>query len=416
MSHTQPPGERGFALVLVMFFVLIISGLSIGLLQEGAAARISLNNHKSNLHALEIAETGLVRAEMELRSGVDLDGNGVGFATGTAANGTYLVSAVADPVLPNRWTLHATGTFAQSTRRLEVGVRRREASYYVDALFSEEDLPLSNVESDAYDSRLGTYASQAVNTDARGTYAQEGGGVGGNANIELDGSTVWVRGNAIPGPDGAIVAAGDPTVTGDMAPRNFIVEMPPPPFAEFEVAAETNDNGTFNGGGNGNKIRYNNANGTLTVTGNSTVDFPGGTYFFTQFTVLGGSTINFTGPVKIYVTESIDVGAGSHLLAARPSDVEIIVHPYDMSNQASSGGDAFIKINGGSSITWALYAPGATLDVGGGNQFFGAAIGKQIELQGGNYFHYDKALGEALVRGVADLERLYWREAAPPNR
>ena len=124
MIRSQPriSDERGVALVLVMFFILIISGLSIGLLQEGAAARVSLDNHKSNLHALEIAETGLVRAEMELRAATDLDGGGIGVVAGTAANGTYQVSAAADPVLPNRWTLRATGTHGHSRRRVEVGV------------------------------------------------------------------------------------------------------------------------------------------------------------------------------------------------------------------------------------------------------------------------------------------------------
>jgi hypothetical protein len=419
MTDTRHPSaeQRGFAFVLVLFFVLVIGGLSMGLLQEGFAARTSLGNHKSNLHALELAETGLVRAETELRSGTDLDGNGIGNVSGMAANGSYLVTAVADPNLTNRWTLSATGAHGNSRRRVEVLVRRRTGSSFADALFSQDTLPLSSVVSDAYDSRLGTYASQAVNTDAAGSYALPYGSVGSNSNIELDGSTVWVRGNAVPGSGGDVVTSGSPTVTGDMAPRLLDIDMPPPPFSEFQAAKQSNDNGSFQGGGNGNKIRYNNATGALAITGNSTVNFPGGTYFFTSFTVLGGSTVNFTGPVKIYVTETVDIGADSNLVASSPSDVQLMVHGYNMKSQDGAPvGETLVKINGGSDITWAMYGPDASLDIGGGNQFYGAAVGKHIELQGNNSFHYDMALGETLRTHVADLERLYWRELSPPNR
>ena len=61
--------ERGLATILVIFMSVILAGLCFGLLQEGLAARTSLNHHTNNLRALELAEIGLVRAEMEIRYG-----------------------------------------------------------------------------------------------------------------------------------------------------------------------------------------------------------------------------------------------------------------------------------------------------------------------------------------------------------
>jgi hypothetical protein len=403
-------------MLLVFFVVVIIAGLSVGLLQEGVAARNSILNHKDNFRALEIAESGLVRAEMELRALVDLDGGGLGSAEGAYANGFYVVTALDDPISPDRWILRAEGEHGMSVRRIEVGVRRRSGATFADALFSVEDLPLSNTVSDAYDSRLGTYASQVGNADAAGTFAESGGNVGSNLDIELDGSSVWVRGNAIPGPGHQAILSGGPTVTGDMAPRNFLVDLNPPPFGEFEAAMNDNDNNSLQGGGNGNRVRYNSANYTLDVAGNTTLNLGAGTYFFKELKVKGGSVLNVTGPVKIYVTRSIDIGAGTHLVAARPGDVQLFAHPYVLPAGGAAITETTVKISGGSNITWAMNAPGATLDIGGGNHFYGAAIGKRVELQGNNAFHYDKALGETVGSSTATLERLYWREVNPPRR
>jgi hypothetical protein len=272
------------------------------------------------------------------------------------------------------------------------------------------------VTTDAYDSRVGTYASQATNADAAGSYAQPGGSVGSNGDIELDGTTVWVRGNAIPGPGQEVVISGSPTVTGDMAPRTFALEMDPAPYADFEAALNDNDNQSLTHGGNGNRVRYNAANYSLEVAGNTSVTMKAGTYFFRDFSMKGGSTLNVTGPVTIYVTGSVDIGAGANIVASQPADVQLIVHPYALPTNRPAPSEALVKVNGGSQVTWTMYGPGASLDIGGGNHFYGAAVGQVVELQGNNTFHYDKALGATVRLSVATLERLYWREVTPPRR
>lgn len=417
LRQNPPDGGPGYALVLVLFIMMIVSGLSFGLLQEGMAAQTSMRHHESNLRALEIAEAGLVRAGMELRAEKDLDGGGIGNAVGTFAGGNYEVTIRDDPASPTRWILTSRAQHGHSARQIEVGVRRRTGKHYAEALFSVESLPVSNVLTDGYDSRIGPYATQAVNVDGHGAYALPVGSLGSNADIELDGSAVVIRGDAIPGPDQAVIESGSPTVTGDLLPRTFELELPPPPLSEFQDALTNNDNAGLSHNGNGNRVRYRANSYSLSVAGNTTITWPGGTYFFKDIVVQGGSTVNFSGPVKIYLTGSLTLGSDTQFAAPQPSDVQIIAHPYALPNGPGElSENTQVDVNGGSTVSWAFYGPSATLDISGGNSFFGAAIADRVELQGSNEFHYDIALGEGEGQWLAMLERLYWRDLVPPAR
>ncbi len=415
-------GERGVALALVLFLTILLSGLGIGLIYEGMAARKSLDRHEQNLRSLEIAEAGIVQAEMEVRTQTDYGTDGIGSVAGAYGNGTYQVTAASDPVSPDRFVLTARANYLNSTRIFEVGVRRRVSGMFQESLYSLETLTLASATTDAYDSRTGTYASQAVNSDAYGPYAQTGGSVGSNQDIVLDGSDIIVRGNAIPGPLMQVVKAGSPTVTGDQFPRQVAYEFPPAPQSEFVTAMNNNNNlaitatsGDGSTGGGKKSSPYNPSTMTLSATANSTVTMPGGVYFFRRIDLNAESRLQVTGPARIYVTEAIDVKSGSSILADRPGDVQIVVHPYPLPGGVAPS-SAIVKINGESTISMALYAPGADLALGGGNTFYGSALARRIDMQGANAFHYDKALGDQGLISVPTLERLYWREVTRPKR
>jgi hypothetical protein len=412
----RPSDAAGFALVAVVFLVVILAGLSVALLGEAAASRTALVHNESSVGALEMAETGLVAAETEIRALKDWGTDGIGFVTDGLGNGTYAITATQNTVNPDRWHLSATGALGHSVRRVEVEVRRRADAMWVDALFSEDSVTLGGGSpTDAYDSRLGTYQSQAVNADAAGTYALSGGSIGSNGDIELNGSGVRVRGNAIPGPLRTVEMSGGATVTGDISPRNYEVPLDPVPLSEFQAALLNNMNNAIQGGGQGNTVRYQSSRMTLEITGGATMVMPPGTYFFSEMTLKGNSTVRITGPTKIYVTSLLDFAAGAKLIADRPGDVELYVHPYPLPTSMNVT-ESRVKVNSGSSITWALYAPEAQMDLGGGNDFYGAAVARSVSISGGNAFHYDIALGQAKVLGAARIERLYWRESSPPRR
>ncbi len=300
---------------------------------------------------------------------------------------------------------------------------------FQESLYSLETLTLASTTTDAYDSRLGAYAMQAVQSDAYGTFADYGGSVGSNEDIVLNGSANTVRGNAIPGPLMQVVTHGAPVVTGDRVPRQVAFEFPPVSQAEFEAALKANDNESISveesGGGNGNGKGGGNGGGksgpynpdtmSLTLSGNATATMPGGTYFFRRIDMGAHSTLRITGPARIYVTEAIDLQSGASIRAGRPGDAQLFVHPYPLPDGVAPA-QAVVELNGQSTISMALYAPGGDLSLGGGNELFGSALARRIDLHGGNFFHYDKALGDVGIYSVATVERLYWREVTEPRR
>jgi hypothetical protein len=56
-------------------------------------------------------------------------------------------------------------------------------------------------------------------------------------------------------------------------------------------------------------------------------------------------------------------------------------------------GTSDINLSGGSGSYGLLYAPNSPVTMGGGGDWWGAAIGKSLLLTGGSSLHYDRALG-----------------------
>lgn len=413
---TRRREEGGFVLIAGLFLVLLIGGLAVGLLEESQAAKAYLGLHEANLRALEVAEIGLIRAEMEIRAQVDHGGDGIGNTNGMIAQGAFDVTVHDDPVSADRWMLRARGTLGMSTRTLEVGVRRRVNRHYVEGLFSLEDLVMNgDVQTDSYDSAVGTYASQAVNGDAYGAHAGTRGHVGSNADIRLIGTSTAIRGNAIPGPLRDVRTSGSPLVLGDKAPRMDLIDVPPAPYADFQAAYLANDNAAALGGVPGNKIKYTAATMTLSVQAQETFTLPAGTYFLKSLVLKGGATLEIGGDVTLYITDTLDLSGGGFVNGGSPSQFEVFAHPYPLPTGFTPSATS-IKVNGGSHVAMSLYAPGADLDIGGGDHFYGAAVAKSINVSGNTFFHYDAALGRRGIEGVATMERLFWREPNPPRR
>src|ERR1041385_3036726 len=86
--------ERGAALVMIVLcLAVILGGLSYGLMQENRGATIDVGRSDGQIRALELAEIGLTKAELEIASLVDPDADGVGNITRSYAGGTYTVTS-----------------------------------------------------------------------------------------------------------------------------------------------------------------------------------------------------------------------------------------------------------------------------------------------------------------------------------
>lgn len=408
-------------MVPVLFMVLILGGLSAAFLTEGLGDRAAVRHVETSLKALELAETGLQRAQMEIFSLSDPDGDGVGTVSGELGGGRYDVVCAQDPNYPDRWTARAIGEHGHSVRQIEVGVRRRADAYFVEGLYAKEQMTLNgDIVTDSFDSGKGDWASQAKNWDSGGQFANIRGHIGSNEGIELLGSTALVRGNAIPGP-GFEAIAKNGTIMGDRVPRKVVIDLPAPDRADFEQAYAANANATLttplsNPSGNVNLKSLGYDASKMSLTPNGDVILSGGTYFFSDIKLVGLGRLLVKGPTKIYVSGSIDM-SGQALVneSGVPGDLQIYASPYGIPPGFLDASPA-IKVAGGAHLNAAVYAPDHEIDLIGGGELYGALIGKEIKVGGDAYFHYDEALGTLVGATTVTLERLYWRDVTNSPR
>jgi hypothetical protein len=396
--------ERGSALsLMVVVTAITLGGLSVMLLEENRGATTDVARSESQIRALEIAEMGIARSELEIASNIDTDLDGLGNLHGTFANGTYSVTATKNGT---DWTLISTGRVANCVRIVEEGVRVGGSSIFNNALFTQVSATLSgSTVTDAFDSRVGDYASQAVNSDKDGTFALSGGNVGSNGSIST--SAHIIRGDAIPGPAGTVTGGG--TVTGSTTPAASTLFFPPPPLADFTAAYNTNNNGNWSTGAG---IVYSAVKKSLTLSGGAVCTLPGGTYFFSSVSLSGGSTLQFTGPSKIYVTTKWDTSGGSlNNASGYAGDLVIYGHPYAFPGIPAKPTVTF-KMVGGSGADLCIYAPQSTLSISGGTDVYGSLMVGTATVAGGTNLHYDRRL--AVANGPSTVVRTYWVERHPP--
>jgi len=402
--------ERGSALLLMVAIMAVtMGGMIVMMHQEDRATSVDVGRSEAQIHALELAEIGLARAGVEIASLVDAAGDGVGNLNVTYAGGTYAVTATQNGT---DWTLVSTGRVAKSSRRIEQRIRRVVTTSFGTGIAAGGNVTISGgtTQTDSFDSRLGTYASQAVNTDATGTYAGTEGAIGTNASISV--SSARIRGDAIPGTAGTTSLSGGAVVTGSTIPRSTPMSLTPTPVAEFNAALATNDNGSWTVAGG--SVTYNAAKKEFAASGGAVVTFPPGTYFFSKFVVSGGSTVLFTGATRIFDVALFDTSGGTLMnTTGAASNLVVYAHPYTYPG-VTSASPIQVNVSGGTGTALALYGPQTNVTISGGSEVFGAFVANTVTLSGGTYIHYDLALGAGPAGTAAQIQQLYWREATPP--
>ena len=400
------------ALVLLVVFVVTFGGLALVFIQEGLAQRTHNQVREDRMRAIEVAERGICAAEMEILSGNDPDGDGVGTVSGSYAGGVYEIESVKDGDLH---VLTAKGTHGMTTRRLEVGVRVPTSSIFEFAVFSKDKLVFeSSVQTDSYDSRDGTWAKQAKKNDRAGNYAKNGGHVGSNADIEAH-SSVMIRGDALAGPGHkARALGGSSTIKGDAEASPEERDVPDPPFDDFLNAYQNHNNANMIK--KGDKVSYNASKLTLTVDGDSEVTLPEGTYFFKTLVFDSSSKLKVTGPVKIFVTGKVEFNSSVQAnYPGVPQDLIIYAHPYPLPTGFTPKASHQVKLWSSVEIAAAIYAPARYCWLDSSLHLFGAIVGGKVYLDSSVQVHYDEALRDMNASTSTSVERLYWvdRSARP---
>lgn len=210
---------------------------------------------------------------------------------------------------------------------------------------------------DSYDSTKGIYSRQTPgdhgDTLSNGSYSQTG-------NVVINGVASYVAGQNPP-----INATGG--VEEMDAPQEF-------PKVDPGNAAYLNDNAKI--------ATYLDSKGNLTISGNRGITLPAGTYFLHDLTMTGNAQLFTAGQVKIYVTGEVSLQGTVESVSHQPADVRIEVI-----------GPGPVDMGGTSQFTVDLYAPEAAVKVNGTPDFFGALVGKTLEVIGTAAIHYDESLG-----------------------
>ena len=435
--------EKGMALLLTMFLTLLAGLLLAPVLERTMFHHNNAFRDSRYLTALHLAEAGIEEAVWHLSYDkqriwdtwetsndevyykptsvlYDCDGNRVGeyevivnnpIPLGTQINVGPIGSALPFPITSSSEpTITAVAgipdldSLASQVRQIQVLAKAR--TVFSLGLFSVDDLELGGTTVvNSYDSRLGVYDTA--------TNAFTNGDCGTNGDILMFG-TPLVDGDASAG--GSVILKGDNAeITGEVEGGVTQIDLPPV-NSLVEAAKLQNDNALIPQAvkSNGQLVdAYDPATGALNISAGATLNLPGGTkenpkvYYLSEAFMAGNSNLIIDDHVVVFTDGTLDFTGGTVLNngGAGPPERFMIY---------SSGGiDTDIMLHGGAGLAAVAYAPEAQVTITGGGNFFGAAVGGKVDLDGNGQFHYDEALGE--VGLIAYFEVNEWVEKAPPN-
>ena len=414
MPNLIHKNEKGMVLPLGLMFLAIIAILgTTAVIVTTTDLKIG-SNYRASEQAFYVAEAGIERAKLVLFQGSDnglndellgadatastVDDGILSFGSSVSfGDGNYSVVVTdnddgdgdlfADS--DGKVIVTSTGTAPNNAQKVI------KATVELESLFSKAAFGCDEVQmsgggvTDSFDSSLGSYASQAVNTDSWGnTIALSNGDVGSNGDIKLTGGSA-VNGDATPGPGCSVSSSGGGGVTESTAPNSKIEDCTPLDLTSMmSTASSTNDNDTIPALTDKGKDPFKTSGSLdLHLSGGDNIKLSAGTagtvgtYYFTDVSLGGGSTITTSGKVTIYVEGNYDISGGGVINSSDATDLTVYV----------SGTQA--KLTGGSGTAGAIYAPNADVLVLGGGEINGSVLGKTVKNTGGSDFHYDEALG-----------------------
>jgi len=398
--------ERGMILVISLMILALLLGAGVGAIVSMQTDLRTSSNLKTGKQAFYIADAGVNRAWKELDDGNgtndfdSLSGSVTLYSNVSYASGSYTVTAEVQhpgsstqPIIPKRVKVTSTGCYPGVTgtgscpagsAKVVIEAEFRRESLFNCAACGKDSVSISGgATTDSYDSRTGAYGGSNVGSD---------GDVGSNGTVTLTGTGAIVHGDA--SALSTVTATGGALVDGTTTNLKAPIEFPP-------ISHPCGSPYTYSSGSGISPVgSYNSSNGQLRGTGSANVTLANGTYCFSSVDLAGQSTLTVNGSVKIYLTaDSNFTGGGVVNTTGLPENLQI----FSLFSSSSQG----ISVSGGSQTAMAIYAPDCRVALSGGSNFYGAIVGKSIDISGGTAFHYDKRL-EDNVNG--EIAMVSWRQ------
>ena len=407
--------RRGDSMVALLCFTVVTAGLCAAM-STMVGTRVSLARMSRDvMGAMDAAESGLSASRVELYMQKDPGGDGIGTISGSIDNGEYSVSCTAIDATHMR--LVSTGKRGIARKAIEsvVTVEKQQWSPWFAAAFGDKFVTVSGgTFTDAYDSTLGTYASQATHVAPDGTvYAIADGDVGSNGDVTLNGTGSKVNGDATPGPSSTVYYNGGSWVSGTTTPEEKPVVLPPIDMspvtdASGAILASAKDYSKFTIS-KGVKIS---ANGDISISAGGQITIPEGNWYINSIKSTGGATIVIQGKVKMFVKHSIDLASATIQNQLQlPTALQI----FGMGDTSANSAD-IVKLNAGAGLYAAVYAPKMEVTISGGGAIYGSITAGSIKNTGGSAFHFDEALVGSFVGSSEMLvTEVTWQRTVVPD-
>ena len=430
--------QRGMVMAMALGVVAVFITLGAGFLVRSLHESLMSNRNVNRQAAFYLAEAGIDRALVELKSNSAWAGIGYiplttgGYEVAVATLSPTLRQVTSTGHLPS----NVVTTPGYTKRQIEAVVSFSTPSIFDYALFVPTTLHLdSNAVIDSYDSRVGAYNAS---TNA-GTDGDIGSNAAGAGTITLDSNAV-VKGDAVAGPGAnintAIVTSGNSQITGT---RGALVQPK-------SLTCESFPSGT--------------ASGSLTLTSNEIQTLPAGTYRYSSVNLASNAQLRVTGDVTIYVEQSVKLNSNASLVTScggcdldvykmeqavfgTPSCGSCSITLYvdglgglpgtpvvDLdSNTVMSAGnkpgqfaliitsttgdqtlDATSNFDSNTRLFGTINAPHTKLRLDSNAELFGAVLVKEADLNSNARIHYDVSLKEPGQSGSSAPSLVSWRD------
>jgi hypothetical protein len=402
-ERSLPERARGSALVATLIVISIALAMIAALLAATFAETRLSSGARDDVQALYIAEAGIADALNEIASAVDRDGDGLGTIARSFGGGSY--AAVATPT-GTAYLIRSSGTIRQQVRTVQALFERATAVLFPRAALGTLLVWFGNGPTvDAWDSSLGTYASQAGSSYGGRTYAVAAGNVLSNGAVTANPTgSPFVFGDVAPGAGFSVPP--NVYVSGSTAPAGapvLPIEVLPPAIAGTSSLS-------------------------LTGAGNSATIGPGDVAY-TGLTVQNSARLTIRGPARVVISGDARVQSSATVtIDATNGPVQLFVgggfttdqtaalntstwKPADFTVFMTGTGEA--EHSAAAPFYGSFYATKSSVTIRQSADVYGAIVGKSIYLRGSSRLHYDADLGRRgnVIPGRYRMK--LWRELVP---
>lgn len=389
-AQTAHGGQGGFAFIVVLGILLLVTGLAIVAFNTSDTDRQISSNSLSTTRAYYAAEAGAIRAMAQLADSSNWRAGYSNVSVGNSKFSVQVIDSFTRPALKDSLILLSTGNAIGSPNgtesAVEVLMAPKKTRRFRYAAFGDTLVYLNgHAQIDGYNSDSGIYVPDGP-----------GGNVGGNDLIYMNGSDDIYGDVSTPDTimlNGAIDIYGD---TNYNAPPDYMDSITASEMAYAQANNAAPGGLSLTGGAS-----YNAATGRLRASGStSTITMNSGIYYFNDIDLQSGSklVIPVGAKVTIYLRDSLIASGGTMINSTlKPENLQIY----------STGPS--IYLTGNVDLYAAIYAPNASIYVNGNSSIYGSAIGKSVYVNGNGGIHYDRALARLGEPGKGKYKKVAWR-------